>query len=64
MKPMTDHQPIKHASFNNSQNPLRLTREEVRVLTYFRALSKTDREAARCLLHAMQKSQPAFNSTT
>lgn len=45
---MTDHQPIKHASFNNSQNPLRLTRGEVPVLTYFRALSETDREAARC----------------
>lgn len=41
-----------------AQGTLRLTRDEVRVLQYYRTLSETDREATRCLLQVLQAAPP------
>lgn len=58
--PRANHPAINHTHNTPArhQNPLRLTREEVRVLQYYRNLSDPDREAVRCLLHALQEPQP------
>ncbi|WP_073525643.1 hypothetical protein [Pseudomonas fluorescens] len=55
--PIADHPPVQPVHRTNTQSGLRLTREEVRVLQYYRTLSDTDREAARCLLQALQAVQ-------
>lgn len=54
-----DVQPLKRMPRNPTQDASRLTREEVRVLTYYRVLSDTDREALRCLLYAARQVDPA-----
>lgn len=49
----------KPASRSSAQGVLRLTRDELRVLHYYRALSDDDREAVRCLLSVLQAPQPS-----
>lgn len=49
---------MSHSSVNptprsSTRDALQLTRDEVRVLQYYRALSADDREAVRCLLNAL-----------
>ncbi|ROM56903.1 hypothetical protein BK649_01575 [Pseudomonas canadensis] len=53
-----NHPPVNPTARTGTQGMLQLTREEVRVLHYYRALSDDDREAARCLLQALQAPTP------
>lgn len=48
----------KPTSRSSAQGVLRLTRDEVQVLQYYRDLSDTDRVATRCLLQALQRPRP------
>lgn len=56
--PIMDTPPVKPTPRTSTQGTLRLTREEVRVLHYYRALPDSDREAVRCLMQALQAPQP------
>lgn len=51
-----NHSSVDPARQSSMPGPLRLTRGEVRMLQYYRALSEADREAVRCLLNALQGS--------
>ncbi|MBY8954239.1 hypothetical protein GIV23_24515 [Pseudomonas sp. PA-1-2A] len=46
---------------NPALGTLRLTRDEVQVLRYYRTLSAADREATRCLLQVLQAAPPEFD---
>jgi hypothetical protein len=48
----------KPTSRSSAQGVLRLTRDEVQVLQYYRDLSDTDRVATRCLLQVLQRPRP------
>lgn len=62
--PIMDYPPVKPTPRTGTQGTLRLTREEVRVLHYYRALSNEDREAVRCLLNALLVPQPQLAGHT
>lgn len=61
-----NHLPINPAPRSSTRGMLQLTRDEVRMLHYYRALSNDDREAVRCLLNALlvPQSQLAGTSAT
>lgn len=48
-----NHPPVTPTPRSSTRGALQLTRDEVRVLQYYRALSDNDREAVRCLLNAL-----------
>ena len=58
--PIADHRPVKALTHTSAQTVLRLTRDEVRVLQYYRTLSNSDREATRCLLQVLQAEPPTL----
>lgn len=59
-----NHSPVNPASRSNTRGTLQLTRDEVRMLQYYRALSDDDREAVRCLLNALLVPQSQLTSKT
>lgn len=56
--------PVNPTPRSSTQDALQLTRDEVRVLQYYRALSADDREAVRCLLNALLVPQLQLASKT
>lgn len=60
----TDQPSAKPASRSSTQGALRLTREEVQVLQYYRDLSDPDRVATRCLLQALQRPRAELGRQT
>ncbi|MCP1515476.1 hypothetical protein [Pseudomonas rhodesiae] len=58
-----NHPPVNPTALTGTQGTLQLTREEVRVLHYYRALSEDDREAMRCLLNALLVSKSQLASS-
>ena len=59
-----NHVPVDPTPHSSTQGALQLTRDDVRVLQYYRALSADDREAVRCLLNALLAPQSQLTSKT
>ncbi|MCF5656233.1 hypothetical protein [Pseudomonas poae] len=51
---------MKQPPVSPAAGALKLTRDEVQVLQYYRTLSAADREATRCLLPVLQAAPPEF----
>lgn len=59
-----NHSPVNPTPRSSTRGALQLTRDEVRVLQYYRALSGDDHEAVRCLLNALLAPQSQLASKT